>query len=220
MYEVIIALVAFGYMGTLLVATSKDFLRAMFKKKWGLVAGLTAVGTIIVWLALYFLYSFLYWWIAWTMSVVLHLGILNLILFTSLFLIYPEIMGGILLSHIFTFYGIFTYSVMPLFLYIAVTFPPFIIIAIITMVIKSRKLNKGGVSFRSIAVFRMVGAVLILLQFPLILILLFLNPWAQAYISITFFLWGYTELLITIFLPITILAAIPEGIIASIMGEI
>ncbi|MFB0561012.1 MAG: hypothetical protein ACETWM_07345 [Candidatus Lokiarchaeia archaeon] len=219
MHEVIIALVAFGYVGTLLVATSKDFQRAIFKKKWGLVTALTAVAIIVVWLGLHFLYAFLYWWIAWTMSVVLHLGILNLTLFTSLFLIYPEFMGGILLSHIFTFYGIFTYSVMPLFLYIAVTFPPFTIIAIVTMVVKFRKLNEGGGSTRSIAVIRIVGVLLILLQFPIILILLFLNPWAQMYISTAFFLWGYAELLITIFLPITILVIIPERIIDAIIGE-
>lgn len=215
MLEIVLILAAFAFAGHWLVSkgVSDRFRGVLEQRRWGAAVAILVVSIIVAWLGLRFLYTHGYWWVAWTMSIVLHLGILNTTLFTALYLTLPIFMGHVLAYYIWVFYGIFTFSVIPFFYFVIFTSLPYAVISLIVLSLRSREKEPAWTHLFPV---NWVGGVLGFIQFIAIIILLATNPWAQIFLELTFFLWAWIELLITIFLPLGITLYLPVAIIANV----
>ncbi|MFB0563918.1 MAG: hypothetical protein ACETWM_22185 [Candidatus Lokiarchaeia archaeon] len=189
------------------------FKRVLERRSWGVAAAIVVISTIVAWLGLRFLYFHGYWWVAWTMGIVLRLGILNTTLFASLFLVLPSFMGNILAYYIWVFYGIFTFSVIPFFYFVIFTSLPYAVISLIILSLRSRENEPAWTHLFPV---KWVGGVLGFIQAIALIVLLVTNPWAQIFLGLTFFLWAWIELLITIFLPIGVTVYLPVAIVANV----
>lgn len=215
MLELILVLTAFAFTGHWLVAESVTdrFKRVLEQRRWKVAAAIVIISTIVAWLGLRFLYFHGYWWVAWTTGIVMRLGILNTTLFTSLYLVSPILMGNILIYYIWVFYGIFTFSVIPYFYFVIFTSLPY---AAISLIILSLRSQKNEPAWTHLFPVKWSGGVLGFIQAIAIIVLLATNPWAQIFLGLTFFLWAWIELLITIFLPLGVTVYLPVAIVANI----
>jgi hypothetical protein len=215
MLELILLLTAFAFAGHWLVAetVTDRFKRVIEQRRWGVAAAIVIISLIVAWLGLRFLYFHGYWWVAWTTGIVMRLGILNTTLFTSLYLISPIFMGNILIYYIWVFYGIFTYSVIPYFYFVTFTSLPYAAISLIILSLRSRGNEPAWTHLFPV---KWCGGVLGFIQAIAIIVLLATNPWAQIFLGLTFFLWAWIELLITIFLPLAVTVYLPVAIVANI----
>ncbi len=214
MLEIVLLLAAFAFAGHWLVSkgVSSRFIRVMEQRRWGAAAAILVVSLIVAWLGLRFLYLHVYWWLAWTMGIVLRLGILNTTLFTALYLTAPSFMGHILAYYIWVFYGIFTFSVIPFFYFVIFTSLPYTVLSLIVL---SLRFRENEPAWSHLLPVKWVGGVLGFLQFIAIIVLLATNPWAQIFLGLTFFLWAWIELLIVIFLPLALTLYLPVAIVAN-----
>nr|MDO8082859.1 hypothetical protein [Candidatus Freyarchaeota archaeon] len=197
------------------MVTQKSFATA-FKMRRRSEIILVLVATIVGWLGLRFLYFGAYWWAAWTMAMVLHMGILNTTIFASYYIILlylgiPYLLVYIVIDYIWIFYGVFTYSVIPYFIFLIFTSIPYTVLGIIFLELKSGEESKSG--WGGIFPAGFGAAVLGFIQFIAIIVLLSTNLWAQLYFGITYILWAYTDLLITIFLPLALVVFLPISIV-------
>ncbi|MEM2957963.1 MAG: hypothetical protein QXS27_02140 [Candidatus Jordarchaeaceae archaeon] len=215
MLEIVLLLAAFAFAGHWLVSkgVSSRFMGVLEQRRWGVAAAILVVSLIVAWLGLRFLYLHAYWWMAWTMGIVLRLGLLNTTLFTALYLTAPSFMGHVLAYYIWVFYGIFTFSVIPFFYFVIFTSLPYTVISLIVL---SLRFREDGPAWTHLLPVKWVGGVLGFIQFIAIIVLLATNPWAQIFLGLTFILWAWIELLIVIFLPLALTLYLPVAIVANV----
>ncbi|WXG39693.1 MAG: hypothetical protein WED07_02480 [Candidatus Freyarchaeum deiterrae] len=211
------------------LVTQKSFAAAFKMRRWSaIIAGLVG-ATIAGWLGLRFLYYDAYWWAAWTMAMVFHVGIFNTTILTSYYVILqylgiPDLLVYLVIYYIWIFYGVFAQSVMPYFIILIFTSIPYTVLGIIFLALKSKEEGKSGWFGGEgkpwgVSVFpRGFGAaVLSIIQLIAIIELLTTNLWAQLYLGVTYFTWAYTDLLITIFLPLALVVFIPAAIVWGVI---
>jgi hypothetical protein len=104
---------------------------------------------------------------------------------------------------------------MPFFLFLILTSIPYSVVGIIYLAWKSGE--EGKLGWATIFPRGAGSAVLGFIQLIAIIELLATNPWAQLYFGVTYFSWAYTDLLITIFLPLVLVVYLPMGIVWGII---
>jgi hypothetical protein len=219
MQEILFALIAFAMAGQFLV-TQKSFAETFKMRKRAAIVVAFVFGTIAGWLGLWFLYSDAYWWAAWTMAMVAHMGFFNTAILASDYVILqylgiPNLLMYVVIYYIWIFYGVFAQSVMPFFLFVIVTSIPYAVIGTIYLALKSGE--EGKLGWTSVFPRGAGAACLGFIQLIAIIELLATNPWAQLYLGITYYYWAYTDLLITIFLPLALVVYLPIGIVWGII---
>ena len=212
MLEIILVFAAIAIVGQFLVS-QKSF--AVFSKERGFrVTVAVLIACIIVgWLGIRFLYIPGYWWSAWTFAMVLKMGIFNTAQFASYYAILnyigiPDLLVSIVTWYIWVFFGVFEYSVMPFFVFAIFTSIPYAVFALIVL---AHRAGEEASFWGNIPLWS--GAAIVgFIQFLAVIYLLAANMWAQAHIMTTFLMWGYTDLLIVIFLPLALTVVLPVAI--------
>lgn len=213
MLEIILVFTAIAIAGQFLVS-QESFAMFFKERRFGVTVAVLIACIIAGWLGLRFLYTPGYWWSAWTFAMVLKMGIFNTTQFASYYTILyyigiPDLLVSIVIWYIWVFFGVFEYSVMPFFVVAIFTSIPYAVFAFIVL---ARRAGEEAPFWVNIPVWS--GAAIVgFIQFLAVIYLLAANMWAQAHIMTTFFLWGYIDLLIVIFLPLAITVILPIAII-------